>query len=226
MAYNDGKANCSATKYGITVIVKKDGYAIAKQARDYDIDISPGKFYYQSAKVKVKVKLTWLPTTVVVHDKNDDYRVEISELEKFAVTVKAKRKLMENLLLFEDLFMNVYGDKKESYDLNGENFKSVSVLVEDSKPPQGVNGAGSGGNGGLQRFRLVMQKEAYFECLMQIYDVSVVGMQGLPTGINYYEDGYLRGTPTISGKYFVTMLLSDNTSVEGVIEVTKLYRKL
>lgn len=99
----------------------------------------------------------------------------------------------------------------------------VSVNVEDYKPPT-TGGATSSGEG-LKGFRIVFQKFSYYEQSLSFTDCSVKDILGLPLGM-VFENGYLKGSPLVSGDFPITLKLDNNTSLSGLMVVTPLPREL
>jgi hypothetical protein len=101
------------------------------------------------------------------------------------------------------------------------NIQPLYIPVEDYKPPD-IGNITTGGS--LKGFRLVMQKLAYMEQYLSFYDKSIKDITGLPQGL-FYENGYLKGSPNISGKFNINIKFDDNTSMPGLIVVTQVPRE-
>jgi hypothetical protein len=99
---------------------------------------------------------------------------------------------------------------------------SATVNVEDYKPP---TGASAGSAGGLNSFRIVCQKYAYFEHTLNFMDSVVTSITGLPQGV-IYELGSLKGSPSVSGDYPITIKLANKTALSGLMTVTQVPRQL
>lgn len=105
------------------------------------------------------------------------------------------------------------------------NFSSTKIMVEDNNPPSGLSGSSSSNGAGMKSLKLTIQKNAYIEQLLSFNDKVVKDISGLPSGIVFTKK-YLKGSPTISGKYNILIKFSDNSCIPGIIIVTQMHRKL
>lgn len=102
------------------------------------------------------------------------------------------------------------------------NIQPIYITVEDYKQPTiGVVTAG----GSLTGFKITVQKLSYIEQTLSFEDKTVLSITGLPQGMTY-ENGKLKGSPTVSGKYAITINMDDATVMSGLIVVTQVPRKL
>ena len=102
------------------------------------------------------------------------------------------------------------------------NIQPITIPVEDYKPPD-IGSISAGGS--LKGFRLVIQKLSYLEQYLSFNDKTIKDIMGLPQGM-VYENGYLKGSPTISGKFNINIKMDDNSSMPGLIIVTQVPRYL
>lgn len=100
----------------------------------------------------------------------------------------------------------------------------ATVNIEDYKPPNTTSSAFSGG-GGLKGFRIVIQKNSYFEQYLSFSTGSVIDITALPSGM-VFENGYLKGAPTMSGDFAINIKMDDNTCLSGLLIVTQVPREL
>jgi hypothetical protein len=104
-------------------------------------------------------------------------------------------------------------------------FSSINLTVEDDNPPSGISGSSSSGTS-MKSLKLTIQKNSYIEHLFSFgNNIFIKDISGLPSGIIFAKN-YLKGSPTISGKYSILIKLSDNSSIPGTIIVTQMHRKL
>jgi hypothetical protein len=97
----------------------------------------------------------------------------------------------------------------------------ITMIINDLIPPTGK----ASNDGGLKSFRIVIQKQSYFEQFLSFSNNDIISVDGLPQGIRY-ENGYIRGSATLSGKYNIIINFSDNTVLTGLLIVTPLQRVL
>jgi hypothetical protein len=97
----------------------------------------------------------------------------------------------------------------------------VTMIINDLTPQTGKQT----NDGGLKSFRIVIQKQSYFEQFLSFSNTDVVSVDGLPQGI-VYQDGYIKGSAKLSGKYGVIINFSDNKVLTGTLIVTALPRTL
>lgn len=96
------------------------------------------------------------------------------------------------------------------------------ATIEDYKPPAwGNTGSGSG----LKSTRIIAQKGAFFELYLSFDDCKVVDVIGLPQGLTL-EGSYIKGSPVLSGKYPVTMKLSNDRTIDVYVIVPEVPRQL
>jgi hypothetical protein len=120
---------------------------------------------------------------------------------------------------------SVFVEDKQSYNKNSVTIITpVTAIVEDYKPPN-IGVIAFSGGGGLKGFRLVVQKNSYFEHYLGFNSGSVVDVTGLPPGM-ICEKGFLKGSPTISGNFIVSIKMDDATALSGLLIVTQVPRQL
>ena len=97
----------------------------------------------------------------------------------------------------------------------------LDIFVDTIIPP--TNSSSSNGDG-LKSFKIVTQKNNYFEFRLNLEDSSVVNITGLPYGVSYV-DGVLKGSAQISGEFLITVTLSNNSVINGTLIISQLPRK-
>lgn len=98
----------------------------------------------------------------------------------------------------------------------------ATATIEDYKPPAwGNTGSGSG----LKSTRIIAQKDSFFELYLNFDDCKVTDAIGLPQGL-VLEGSYIKGSPVLSGRYPVTLKLSNERNVDVYIVVPELQRHL
>jgi hypothetical protein len=100
----------------------------------------------------------------------------------------------------------------------------VTVTIEDYKPPA-IGVIAFSGGGGLKGFRLVVQKYSYFEQYLSFTKGTVTDITALPQGM-FFENGYLKGAPTVAGNFAINIKMDDNTALSGLLIVTQVPRNL
>jgi hypothetical protein len=113
-------------------------------------------------------------------------------------------------------------EKSVNYIQPETRFKSISVNVQDYRPPN-IGGGAIGG--GLKNMILTAQKNAFFEILLSFQDRTVREVTGLPNGL-VFELGRIKGVPIYSGQYPITIKLDNGSTVAGIINVSHLPREL
>lgn len=97
----------------------------------------------------------------------------------------------------------------------------LDIFVDTIIPP---TNSGSSNGDGLKSFKIVTQKNNYFEFRLNLEDSSVVNITGLPYGVSYV-DGVLKGSAQISGEFLITVTLSNNSTINGTLIISQLPRK-
>lgn len=97
----------------------------------------------------------------------------------------------------------------------------LNIFVDTIIPP--TNSGNSNGDG-LKSFKIVTQKNNYFEFRLNLEDNSVVNITGLPYGVSYV-DGFLKGSAQISGEFLITVTLSNKSTINGILIISQLPRK-
>jgi hypothetical protein len=125
-------------------------------------------------------------------------------------------------LNINDLYMPVENKTLASTSKTTLNIQPLFIPVEDYKPPT-IGTATTGGS--LKGFRLEMQKYAYMEQYLSFNDKTVADITGLPSGM-VFENGYLKGSPLVSGKFNINIKMTDNTAMPGLLIVSQVPRNL
>ncbi len=127
------------------------------------------------------------------------------------------------LLFYNEAFINVM-DKENQSGLGTTPIKPVSIVVENYRPPSFDN-VGSGTS--MRDMRIVAQKQSFIELILNFEEASVIDVQGLPEGL-LFDENYkmIKGSPSISGNYAITMELDNGFNIEGIIVVPDLPRNL
>lgn len=97
---------------------------------------------------------------------------------------------------------------------------ALMVNVEDYKAPT-WNATGTTGN--IKDFKFVIQKNTFVEINMNFADSKLVDCAGLPEGM-FIEKTYLKGVPTLSGKYAINIKLDNGSVLSGLIIVPNVQR--
>ena len=126
-----------------------------------------------------------------------------------------------NKINIDDVYISVQNAVSSTKSTN-VTVEPIVISVEDYKPP--VIGTVSNG-GGLKGFRMVLQKQSYYEQYLSFTDGSVKDITGLPMGM-IFDGSYLKGTPTISGRFAITIRLDNNSVISGLLIVSQVPRHL
>ena len=222
MSYGDGIATVLSSNVGISQIKNEDGVAFSFN-NDYGDSIISSNTFNRVNSVSVKVYDTFDCQCSIMVDELDKTIYSIDNPKSISVNVYDED-FAKNLKL-DKLFTIVVDERVNNLSLDVPNLEPLSILVESDRPPSGITGGGGGnGNSGLKNFKFITQKDNYFECTLNIVDTSVTEILGLPDGIEFVK-GSFRGSPTISGTFYITLNLSDGSFIEGTIIVTQVPRK-
>ena len=105
----------------------------------------------------------------------------------------------------------------------GTSIAPITMTVENYRPPTFGN-TGSGST--MKDIRIVAQKQSFVEIVLNFENAVVLNVQGLPDGMVFDKDlKMLKGSPTISGKYPITIELDNGFNLEGLIIVPELPRR-
>ena len=218
MSYSNGKSQVLDCNVGITKIINTEGISFVFGKYDENAKIS-ANFFNRTKSISVICESEYMPLSTTVTTLNPSlYANKINAIQTYV-----DDKDFSNKFIINELFTVVVSNEITENILNDANFKPISILVDSDRPL--INSTGSSGNVGLKNFKITTQKDNYFEFILNITNASVIGITGLPIGIEYYK-GALRGSPKISGNYYITVLLNDNSTIEGTIIVSELPRKI
>jgi hypothetical protein len=104
------------------------------------------------------------------------------------------------------------------------NASTLYVKVQSYKNV--LNAGSTTGGGSLSSFVLTFQKYSYYEQSLSFGNsVHVIGAVGLPNGM-MFESGCIKGSPLLSGTSTITLQLSDNSTITGLVIVPDLPRVL
>ena len=101
------------------------------------------------------------------------------------------------------------------------NILPITVNVEDYKAPS-WNQTGTTGN--IKGFKFVIQKESFVELNMNFTDSKIVEAIGIPDGM-FLEKNYIKGVPTLAGKYAVGLKLDNGSVLSGMLVVPNVPRE-
>lgn len=215
MSFGDGIAIVFSTS-GVSKIINRSGFAIV---------------YNHNNEITYKLNANNNINTICKKDILGICSTIVNDIDYLPYTEKLKEKRMyvhekniDSVFNFNELSITVVDDNHSNIQLFSNSINSVSVLVESERPPSGIAGSAGTGNGGLNNIQLIIQKNNYFECKLDITNTTVTDIIGLPPGI-VFNDDKLRGSATVSGKYYITIRLEDGSGIEGSIEVLQLQRK-
>lgn len=104
---------------------------------------------------------------------------------------------------------------------NSTILKPVSINVDDYRPP---TGGATTGAGGLKLIKISAQMYSYFEHSLYFNEGNVISITGLPQGV-FCESGTIKGSPTVSGNYPITIKLDNKVSIPGILKVPQLQRQ-
>ena len=223
MSYGDGIATVLSSNIGVTQIKNADGVAFSF-CKDKNDRIVSSNTFTRIHSISTIVESTFnYSCSVDVSEKNE--HLYYNDKQKGISTLVYDEEFSKHLNI-EPLFTVVVSEEATQLSLDIPNLEPLSILVESDRPPTGITGVGGGtGNGGLKNFRFITQKDNYFECTLNIVDTTVTEIIGLPSGIEFIN-GAFRGAPTISGTFYITLVLNDGSAIEGTIIVTQVPRKL
>lgn len=139
-------------------------------------------------------------TTHVVSKKPTDYLVDMFSTK----VTEGKKKNEDGLLLFPIVSVDVNNDY-----------------------PMSEGGLGSATGGDLEKMVFTIQQLSFFEFRFYFRTNKVKEVRNLPSGMQFdIIKQRMYGTPLQSGRYPITIILEDESTVQGIIEVPKLNRKL
>ena len=150
---------------------------------------------------------------------NTNYKVNSVDLKPFEIKVKDKT-FSKNAIL-EPCNISVESISVVEKDNMTDKLTPLNIFVDTIIPP--TNSSNSNGDG-LKSFKIVTQKNNYFEFRLNLEDNSVVNITGLPYGVSYV-DGVLKGSAQISGEFLITVTLSNNSTINGILIISQLPRK-
>lgn len=229
--YKDAKIEVSQDKTEWIVLRDSsiDGtYKEASQGMSVDGDKSIElKHQYPSATKSDITTITPMHTGVIginticdgtsIVTETNDFNVSNVSIKPAAIKVV---NIDENFT-FKDITVISKDRQSNNYNLIN-NYKCASTIVATKLP---VNTGGSNGSGGegLKALDLELIPFNYVKIKLDFADKKVVDVVGLPPGLTL-RNGYIDGSPSISGEYNVRILLNNNTFISGKIKVHVLDR--
>lgn len=165
-----------------------------------DIRGSASSIYIKGEKKDPSLLIMPYVTTEVVNKKPTDYLVDMFSTK----VTQGKRKSEDGLLLFPALSVDVNNDY-----------------------PMSEGGLGSATGGDLEKMVFTIQQLSFFEFRFYFRMNKVKEVRNLPQGMQFdIIKQRMFGTPLQSGRYPITIILEDESTVQGIIEVPQLNRKL
>ena len=154
--------------------------------------------------------------SITVNKKNESiFSTELKSLE-----INVKDNIFSKNCILEPYDIKIGTVTVTEDETTSDKLEPISILVDTIKPPSSGNSNGDG----LKSFKIVTQKNNYFEFKLNLESNSVVNILGLPYGVSYV-DGVLKGSAQISGEFLITVALSDNSTIDGILVVSQLPRK-
>lgn len=168
----------------------------------YNKDIRSSTSFIYIKREDPKLSLLTMPyfKTDVVTKKPTDYLVDMFSTK----VTEGKKKSEDGLLLFPIVSVDVNNDY-----------------------PMSEGGLGSATGGDLERMVFTIQQHSFFEFRFYFRNNKVKEVRNLPSGMQFdIIKQRMFGTPLQSGRYPITIILEDESTVQGIIDVPKLNRKL
>lgn len=148
---------------------------------------------------------------------------EKSVLNKNLKPIQLKAINIDEGIKSENIFITSKDKTSNNYNVL-DNFRYASTIVK-TKIPVDTGGSNGTAGEGLKSLDLELIPFNYVKIKLGFTDKKVVDTIGLPPGLKI-RDGYIDGSPTISGDYNMKILLDDNTVIPGKIKVHVLDRIL
>ena len=146
-----------------------------------------------------------------------------SAIEKNLRAIKFKSIHIDENFKSDNVYITAKDKKSNNYNVLN-NFRYASTVVS-TKIPVDTGGSNGTGGEGLKSLDLELIPLNYVKIKLGFADKKVVDSIGLPPGLKITE-GYIEGSPVISGDYNIKILLDDNTFIPGKIKVHVLDRIL
>lgn len=132
------------------------------------------------------------------------------------------QKAMTEVLINDQISLSVkHVSKEDGYDsmpVIGLNVVNVSNTVDAD-----INGTG----GDLKSLIFTIQQMSFFEFKLKFKENKVREVFNLPTGLFFdREQQRIVGTPIQSGRYSISVIFEDNSTMDGIINVPKINREL
>lgn len=218
--------------------------AVINGSKKKVIEINPISFYissnklttfvYEKTKRMVEENMITLNVTAshqntdirsnaaTLYIKNKDNRINLLTYPFKSVFVKSQ-KAKECLV---DMISVKVGEGIKKSEDGLLTFPIVSIDINNEYPmSEGPLGGASGGD--LEKMVFTIQQSSFFEFRFYFRTNKVKEVRNLPNGMEFdIVKQRMFGTPVQSNRYPITIILEDDSEVQGIIEVPKLNRKL
>lgn len=214
--------------------VEKDKTIIIKPICTFIPSLKFTTYVYE--KKKTYIEPNYISTNVITVSQNTDVRGSTSFIYTKRedpkpslmtmpfVSTKVINKRPTDYLV--DMFSTKVTQGKRKSEDGLLNFPILSVDVNNDYP-MAEGGLGSATGGDLEKMVFTIQQLSFFEFRFYFRVNKVKEVRNLPSGMQFdIIKQRMFGTPLQSGRYPITIILEDESTVQGIIDVPKLDRKL
>lgn len=157
--------------------------------------------------------------SVSVYDKNNSSKIYLNN-PPINIFIRKKRMTTYNCNIA--LASVIQKDKKED---KYENMSPIEIDVANNVSIDNGNVGATGGD--LKRLTFTIQQMSFFEFKLHFEEKKVENVDNLPKGLFFdIEEQRIVGTPFLSGRYNISVIFSDGSRLNGLIDVPKLNREL
>lgn len=140
------------------------------------------------------------------------------------VSVMVKRKPLTEYTIRDEHSVVINAPKDKDAEYVSQSIIEVDV-ADHSVGGAATEGPNAGGD--LKKLVFTIQQMSFFEFKLKFVDKKVIDVFNLPTGLIFNEaEQKIIGTPKLSGRYSISVIFDNGSSLDGIIDVPKLNREL
>lgn len=165
-------------------------------------------------------------STNVIVDSKESLVVDCTEKKGQDVNlpvVQAKSSTIQTNIIADSIFVTSK-DKRDNDHVVTNNFNYASITVT-TKIPVDTSGDQLAGGEGLSSLDLELQPLSYIKIALGFNERKITSIANFPPGLTV-KDGFIEGSPTISGQYNAKIYLDNGTYIGGIIKVYSIERIL